>query len=144
MSGADPHPAPDAEKLSTAMALFMLFAGPLAWFLQLCSSVVLLGWPCFPMMDRLAQPMLHYGWTRPAAVALLAIAMVVAVVAGVVSLRKLHEVSDEKEGGHRELIEVGHGRTRFTAMWGVVLSFSFAVAILLTAVPFLLVPRCVG
>lgn len=144
MTGERQHPAPQADKLSTGMALTMLFAGPLAWFLQLCASVVLLGWPCFPMMDRLGQPMLHYGWTRLAAAVLLLIALAVAVAAGLLSLRKLREVSDEKEGGHRDLIEIGHGRTRFTAMWGVILSFSFAVVIVLTAIPFLLVPRCVA
>lgn len=144
MTGDQQHPAPDADKLSTSTALIMLFAGPLAWFLQLCGSFVLLGWPCFPMMERLGQPMLHYGWTRPAAAVLLLIAFAAAVAAGLLSLRKLREVSDEKEGGHRELIEIGHGRTRFTAMWGVILSFSFAIVIVLTAVPFLLVPRCVA
>jgi len=138
----DPHPAPHADKLSTRRAMFMLFGGPLAWFVQLCGSVALLGWPCFPMMDRLAAPLPHYGWTRPAAVALLVVMLAAALVTGFVSLAKLNEVRHEKEGGHTELIEIGRGRTRFTAMWGVVLGFGFALATLLTAIPLLMIPRC--
>lgn len=144
MSAPDPHPAPHGHKLSTGQAFFMLFAGPVSWFAQLCGSVWLLGWPCFPMMDRYVQPMPHFGWTRPAAIVLLVLCMAVAVAAGVVSLAKLREVQDEKEGSHTDLIEIGHGRTRFTALWGVILGFAFAVAILLTIIPFLTVSRCVG
>ena len=144
MSAPDPHPAPHGHKLSTGQAFFMLFAGPVAWFVQLCGSVWLLGWPCFPMMDRYVQPMPHFGWTRPAAIVLLIVCMGVALAAGGVSLAKLREVQDEKEGSHADLIEIGHGRTRFTAMWGVILGFAFAAAILLTIIPFLTVSRCVG
>jgi hypothetical protein len=145
MSGApNPHPAPHADKLSTRRAFFMLFGGPIAWFVQLCGSVWLLGWPCYPMMDRYAQPMPNYGWTRAGAGGLLAICLMVALAAGLVSLAKLREVKDEKAGDHTDLIEVGHGRTRFTAMWGVILGFGFAIASILTIVPFLTVSRCVG
>jgi len=138
----DPHPAPRAASLSTRMALFMLFGGPLAWFVQLCGSVALLGWPCFPMMDRLAAPLPHYGWTRAGAVVLLVVTLAPALIAGFVSWAKLNQVRGEKEGGHEALIEIGHGRTRFTAMWGVILGFGFAIATLLTAIPLLLLPRC--
>jgi len=144
MSGSSPHPAPHGHKLSTPRAYFMLFGGPIAWFVQLCGSVWLLGWPCFPMMDRYVQPMPHFGWTRPAAIVLLVLCTGVALAAGIASLGTLREVREEKEGSHTDLIEIGHGRTRFTAMWGVILGFAFAVAILLTIVPFLTVSRCVG
>lgn len=145
MSGAHtPDPAPYAAKLSTGLAFFMLFGGPIAWFAQLCGSVWLLGWPCFPMMDRYAQPMPNYGWTRAGALGLLAICLLISLIAGYVSLAKLRAVRHEKAGRHADLIEIGHGRTRFIAMWGVILGFGFALAILLTIVPFLAVSRCVG
>ena len=141
---ADPHPAPHADKLSTGRAFFMLFAGPIAWFVQICGSAILLGWPCFPATDRYVQPMPNYAWTRPGAIALLAVCTIIALAAGVSSVIKLREVKGEKEGSHGDLIEVGHGRTRFTAMWGAILGFGFAIACILTIVPFLLVARCVG
>lgn len=145
MSGApDPHPAPHANKLSTAQAMFILFGGPLAWFAQLCGSVALVGWSCFPTTDHFAMPVAHYAWTRSAAILLTVACLAVALVAGSVALAKFRQVRDEKRGGKAELIEVGHGRTRFTALWGVMLGFSFAVAIAATAVPFLMVQQCAG
>lgn len=145
MSGApDPHPAPRADTLSTGIAFFILFGGPIAWFVQLCASIALLGWPCFPTTDRFSEPVAHYGWTRTAAEVLLWITLAVALTAGLLALRKFDQVRDEKSGGKTELIEVGHGRTRFTALWGVVLGFSFAVAIAITGIPFLMVTQCAG
>jgi len=142
--GSRPHPAPHAHKLSTGLAFFMLFAGPLAWFVQLCGSAWLLGWPCFPMMDRYVEPLPYFRWTRTAAVVLLVVCTLVALAAGWVSLIKLREVMGEKEGSHTDLIEIGHGRTRFTAIWGVILGFGFAIATLLTIIPFFTVSRCAG
>jgi len=140
----DPHPAPHADKLSTGHAFFILFAGPVAWFAQLCGSVALLGWPCFPTTDRFAIPVAHFGWTRAAAVGLLLLCLAVATASGIAALAKFNEVRGEKEGDKTALIEVGHGRTRFVALWGVILGFSFAVAIALTGAPFLMVTQCAG
>ncbi len=138
------HPAPHADRLSGGLAFFMLFAGPVAWFVQLLASVPLAGWPCFPMTDRLSAPMAGYGWTWMGSLIVLVLCLAVALASGFISLAKLREVAGEKEGGHAELIEVGHGRTRFTAMWGVVLSFGFALASLLTFAGLFMVPRCAG
>lgn len=142
--GTEPHPAPQRHKLSTSFAFFILFGGPIAWFVQLCLSVALLGWSCFPTTRRFAVPVARYGWTRSAALIVLVACLAVALASGVLALRKLREVGREKEGGHARLIEIGHGRTRFTALWGVVLGFGFALAILATGIPFLIVSQCTG
>ena len=145
MSGAPKmHPAAHARKLSTPLAFFILFGGPVAWLVQLCGSVALLGWSCFPTTDRFPSPVLHYEWTWTVAVALLFVCLGVSLASGFISLSKFREVRDEKAGGKSELVEIGHGRTRFTALWGAVLGFSFAVAILATGVPFLMVSQCAG
>lgn len=140
----NPHPAPHADKLSTGKAMFILFGGPLAWFAQLCVSVPLVGWACFPTTDRFPMPVVHYGWTRSAAVLLTVVCLGVALAAGFAALATFRQVRCEKKGGKTRLIEVGHGRTRFTALWGVVLGFSFAVAIAVTVVPFMMVRQCAG
>lgn len=141
---SDPHPAPHADKLSTRYALFILFGAPLAWFAQLCGSVPLVGWACFPTTDRFAMPVAHFGWTRSAAILLTILCLGVALASAFAALAKFREVRSEKAGGKTQLIEVGHGRTRFTALWGVILGFSFTLAIALTAVPFLMVRQCAG
>ena len=140
----NPDPAPHGHTLSTPLAFFMLFGGPIAWFVQLCGSVWLLDWPCFPMMDRYVLPLPSFTWSRPAAIVLVVLCLLVALGAGWVSLSKLREVRQEKEGSHTDLIEIGHGRTRFTAMWGAILGFGFAIATFLTIIPFLTVSRCAG
>ena len=115
-----------------------------SWFVQLCGSVALLGWPCFPTTDRFAVPVAHYGWSRTAGIVLLLLCLAVALASAFVGLAKFRQVRDEKEGGKTALIEVGHGRTRFTALWGAIMSFGFALAIAVTAVPFLMVSQCAG
>jgi len=138
------HPAPRADRLSTGMATFILFTGPVAWLVQLCVGAMLLSWPCFPDMARLAHPIAGYGWTRLAALLILLGCALLAAVSGFVAWRKLREVRDEREGDEGDLIHIGHGRTRFTALWGMILGWGFAVATLATLAGFALVPRCAG
>ncbi len=78
------------------------------------------------------------------AIAVLLLCALAAAVAGFLSWRKFVEVREEVEGDHDELVEVGHGRTRFVALWGVYLGGGFALTTLVTLVAFLLVPRCLG
>lgn len=138
------HPAPQTERLSTPMTFFMLFGGPAAWLVQLCIGDALLSWPCFPSISKLSAPTPGYDWTGTAAWALLLAATGVALAATLLSGLRLRELKDEDEGGHAELMHVGHGRTRFIALWGVILGAGFAVATLATVAGFALVPRCAG
>jgi hypothetical protein len=135
-------PAPHADKLSNRRTFFMLFGGPAAWLLQLFLSVPLSSWPCFPQADRLAGPLAGYGWTRFGVIVIMLGCVGLAAAAGWSSLTKLRETADEKPGSHSALIEIGHGRTRFTALWGVILGFGFTLACALTVIPLVLVPRC--
>jgi amino acid transporter len=138
------HPAPLRHQLSLGEALFSLFGGPLAWFVQLCAGYALATWPCFPEDQRTLLPAAGYAWSLPAMVALLIAGVLVALVAFGVSWRAYARTRDEAGGDHRHLIEVGAGRTRFLALWGMLLGAGFAVATSLTAIAFLLVPRCNG
>ena len=78
------------------------------------------------------------------ALAVLLLCALVALAAGLLSWRKLREVKDEHPSDGRHLVEAGHGRTRFVALWGVILGLGFTVATLVTLVAFALVPRCAG
>jgi hypothetical protein len=118
------------------MTLFALAGGPLAWFVQLCAGYALATWPCFPADHRRLVPQNGYTWTFPLMVALLIAGVVVALLAFGVSWRTYARTRDETGGDD--------GRTRFLALWGMLLGAGFAVATSLTAVAFLLVPRCDG
>ncbi len=61
-----------------------------------------------------------------------------------ISWRVLQRTKQEAPGDQRHLIEVGSGRTRFLALWGVCLGAGFTLVTLLTFVAFTTVPTCVG
>ena len=141
MSG---HPAPQRDAVPSWLAAFMLFTGPLAWFIQFCVGVTLTDWPCFPKIDRHIAPVEGYHWAGAAALAVVLLCALLSIASGFVSWRALQKVADEKPGGHAHLIETGHGRTRFIALWGTILGASFTVAILTALAGFAMVPRCLG
>ena len=143
MSG-DQHPAPQRDRLSTLAASLMLYTGPIAWIAQICVGEMMTSWPCFPDMDRRSSPVPGYEWAPIGALIVLVSCALAASAAGYASWRKFAEVRDEREGGHDELAEIGHGRTRFVALWGVYLGVGFALASLVTLVAFALVPQCLG
>ncbi len=138
------HPAPLRHQQSRGEALFSVFGGPVAWFVQLCAGYALATWPCFPQDHRRVLPQSGYLWSFPLMVALLIAGVVVALAAFGVAWRTFRRTRNEAGGDHRHLMEVGAGRTRFIALWGMLLGAGFAVATSLTAVAFLLVPRCDG
>lgn len=138
------HPAPLRHQVSPVEAIFAVTAGPLAWFVQLCAGYALATWPCFPQDHRTSMPQSGYAWSFPLMVALLIAGVLIALMAFGVSWRTYARTRHEAGGDDRHLIEVGAGRTRFLALWGMLLGAGFAVVTGLTAIAFLLVPRCDG
>lgn len=138
------HPAPHRHRVASASIAFGLLGGPLAWFVQLCAGYALASAPCFTQAQRMAEPLAGLRWTWPAMVALLIACVVVALAAFAVSYRSIARTRDEAGGDQQHLMEVGSGRTRFLALWGLLLGAGFALATALTAVAFVVLPRCGG
>jgi len=138
---ADRQPPPRAERLSSLTAFFIVFGGPIAWFIQLCAGEMLTSWPCFPSMDRLPEPIAGYHWTRAAAVIVLVLCAIVAIAAGLVALSTYRRVSDAER---RRPEDPAWGRTCFLALWGTMTGIGFAIATLATLVAFFWLPRCAG
>jgi amino acid transporter len=138
------YPAPPRHQLALSSAMFGLIGGPLAWFVQLCAGYALASGPCFAQSQRATQPLEGFAWTWPAMIALLIAGVIVALAAFAVSYRTFVRTRDEAGGDQHHLMEVGAGRTRFVALWGMLLGSGFAVATALTAVAFLVLPRCAG
>jgi hypothetical protein len=138
------HPAPHRDKVSAFEGAFGLLGGPAAWFVQLCAGYGMASWPCFPLDEHHVLPLSGYAWTWAAIVAISIAAVVVALAAFAVSRRTYKRTRAEGHGDHRHVLEVGTGRTRFLAIWGMVLGASFAVATALTTVAFFVLPRCAG
>jgi hypothetical protein len=137
------HPAPKAGAMRLTESFFVVFAGPIMWFLQLTVGFALVTEPCFNAGEPSAVPGL-VDRTHSAALTLIVVAWVVSLAAAWVARRAYQRTEDEGHGDHRHVMEVGTGRTRFLALWGVILGVGSAVATSFTAVAFMVLPRCGG
>jgi hypothetical protein len=138
------HPAAHRDEVSPLESAFGLLGGPGAWFAQLCAGYAMASWPCFPLEEHHLLPQPGYAWTWGAIVVVSLAAIATSVAAYLVSRRTFSRTRAEGHGDHQHLMEVGSGRTRFLALWGMILGAAFAVAIAMTTVAFFVLPRCAG
>lgn len=137
------HPAPHRDRVMNIESAFGLLGGPAGWFLQLCAGFALASGPCFSAGMRVATAGAP-SWPWLTMIAASVIGVLLGLAALLVSWRTLQRTKRETTGNHRHLLEVGSGRTRFLALWGVCFSAGFTVVTLLTFVAFTTVPKCVG
>ena len=135
--GMSHHPAPHRDRVALWETVLGLAGGPLAWFVQLCASYGLAATSCYAGPERGFE-------SQPGAgiVIVYLVCLAAAVAGAVVSLLVYRRTRNEKEGGTEELFERGHGRTRFLALWGILLGAGFGAVILLNGVALLGVPAC--
>ena len=143
---AEPRPPP-REPVEACRDLFRLFGGPLAWFVQLCAGYALASEPCF-QRRRTASPLpAALRWTRSA--------MVVALDRRhcdcarslcCVSWRAIDARDDETAGRCiATLLEAGAAAPAFLRLWGMILGLRLRIVDrALTAVAFMVLPRCAG
>ena len=136
--------APHAHRVKWHENWFGLFGGPLAWYLQLCAGYALASQPCFRAGYRVPAPVPALQWTWSAMILAMLAAVAVAVLSLLASWRTLRRTREEAPEGSTLWSEAGTGRTRFLALWGVLLGSAFALAAATTAVAFILLPRCAG
>jgi len=138
------HPAPHRDQVSVFESAFGLLGGPAAWFAQLCAGYAMASWPCFPREEHRVVPEPGYAWTWTAVVAVSIAAVLISIAAFAVSRRIYNRVQGETHGGHEHLLNVGSGRTRFLALWGMVFGAAFAVGTAMTLIAYFVLPRCGG
>lgn len=134
------HPSPQRRRVGLAALFFGLGAAPFAWNAQLLLSTALSGHACYPRDVPLALPIWNGAWGILLAIGLAALAL--AVTGGLVSWRNWRRTQDEAGGSAHHLLDVGEGRTRFLAMFGLLTSFLFALGIVFATAGVLLVPLC--
>ena len=138
------HPAPKRHAFGAHKTFVGLFGGPLAWYAQLCTGYTLTSWSCVSTAYRSHAPMSGLPWAWSAMVAATLAGVALSLTSLVISWRAYSHTHDEASGDSRHLMEVGEGRTRFLALWGMILGAGFALITSLTAVIFVMLPRCVG
>jgi hypothetical protein len=136
-------PPAHGEKVGWLALAFGLVGGPAGWFMQVCAGYMLANGPCFPHEARRITPPQVFDWTWPALIALLILGVLVAAAAFGVALGTWRR--SLPAGTYQDLPQKDvAGRTRFLALWGMVFGASFAVATLVNAVAYIVLPRCAG
>lgn len=136
------HPAPQRERVGLAALAFGLAAPPLAWAGQLVTNYAIASHVCFPGGQPLAGLAVeaHPAWLVLLIVELLALA--IAVSAGGVAYASWRSTRKEAEGETSHMFEKGEGRTRFLALWGLITSVGFVIAIGFSLIGLFVVPLC--
>jgi hypothetical protein len=143
-ASAAQHPAPHRNRVTTFEALFGLCGGATAWFVQFCVGYGVASTPCFVEGTRVPSVGEMHEWMWYALIIATVAGLAVALLALWSSWRALQRTKEEASGGHGDLMEVGSGRTRFIALWGVYLSAGFSIVMLMTFIAYATLPRCVA
>ena len=136
------HPSPHRHRVSGWRSWFGLLGAPIAWSLQELVNVSLAGHACYPRDVPLATPLAPHLGAVSASVE--ALAFLICIAAGMVAFANWRQSRHEKPGDAHQLLGSGDGRTRFTAMAGILTSLLFLVGTVLAALNLLGVPPCGG
>lgn len=132
------HPAPARQQVSLFALWFGLLAAPTAWMSNELILYYLASQFCHG--DAMALP-LTQGFS-PWLLAFTVLALLVAVAGTGVSYLSWQKSRQEKEGSGHFLAEVGEGRTRFIAMFGLLSSSGFSVAFIFIFMQLYVLPAC--
>jgi hypothetical protein len=138
------HPAPARGEVRESLLWLGVFGAPVLWSLQLLANYATIAEGCSPAPDGHAA--LSIGGVRAAAWIVTAIAAAGALAAGLVAWQAWQRSKDERASpnarAHESLLEIGEGRTRFMACFGLLSSGLFLIAVLFAALSLLLVSGC--
>jgi hypothetical protein len=135
-------PAPHQRRTSMATLFAALLAAPLAWGAQLLVGYGLTSHACFPNEAQRQFFMRGWEWVGPAIIAINLACLAIAVGATLASLSIWRRTREEAAGGHESALDIGQGRTRFFAIWGVWSGVWFALQILFATIAIFWVPPC--
>lgn len=138
------HPSsPHRDRLSLFLLLFGVFAGPVAWGVQLIVNYALAVHPCFPGEVARLSPL--PGW-HPDLAGILVINIIAAIVAlaGAALSSQRWNTERHRHSGSIEALTPSEGRTRFLALCGMMTGFGFFAAIIFNTIAMAMVPQCSG
>lgn len=133
-------PAP--QRISMATAFAALLAAPLAWSAQLLVDYGLASHACFPRETPRQFFMRGWEWVGSAIIAINLACLAIAIAAAVVSFFIWRRTQEEAALGRDSALDIGLGRVRFFAIWGVWSGLWFALQILFATVAVFWVPPC--
>ena len=136
------HPSPQAERVDHVWLFVAIGAGPAAWIVQLIAGYAIASVAC--TVRRAVGGASGDAFAgEPAWLIALSFAALVIVVAGGIFCRiAWNRTAREKTGGPETTLTTGTGRTRFLAVFGMLSSVGFTLAVLFNTIEPLLVPGC--
>ena len=133
-------PAPERDRISNLRLIASLLLAPGGWLVQLLGSYLFSSNACARGDNGLVPDV------APALWLLLLLLNVVCIAAGVFGMtfavRAWRRTRDEKRGGGHHLLDVGEGRTRFSALSAAIVSGIFLFAICAEFAALLILQRC--
>ncbi len=138
------HQTASLRFVDSMVALFCLFGAPSAWFVALCGGFALATQPCVVDGVPRMEPEAGLQWTGSVMVVLWVIALLIALVSGLMAWRAFTRGNREPQSHERDCMNAAAERARFLALWGMLLGGVFALATAMTALGFLILPRCGG
>ena len=133
------HPAPHRHTINFGLLATALIATPAIWGLRLVINFGIDSHYCFPGARRSAG---LPGWAWPTLLGIDFLAIAVAVAAVLISLTSWRLSREEFAASSGPLIEIGEGRTRFLALWGLMTAIGFLVALGFDLVSLWITPAC--
>ncbi|WP_333875146.1 hypothetical protein [Methylobacter sp.] len=134
------HPSPHREEISLTGLWFGILGAPLAWIGLELGSYVLTTAIC--KADPPSTIAAHTDKVWQSLLAINVVAVLLALSAAGVAVYNWRKVRYEMSGSAHDLLDVGEGRTRFLAMFGLITSLGFLVAFIFSAVTLFLIPLC--
>jgi heme/copper-type cytochrome/quinol oxidase subunit 2 len=135
------HPAPHRQAARPLLFLFALLGAPAAWLVELLIGFAVTSYTCDMHQTRGALAAVP-GWVWPLITVVNLLALLIAalaLIAGVVLIRQTRGEHQTRSG---EPIDAGEGRTRVLAVWAIVGSIIFIVALLTNTFSLSLVSIC--
>jgi hypothetical protein len=138
------HTQTREERAQLHESFFALFAGPLAWLVQLYAGYALAAESCYPGSERRLSLPAHLVWTRPAIAIVMVAACLVSLLALASSLRSYRRSADAMRPDAGEVIRTSAQRTCFLALWGSIFGAGAAVGSIIILIAYVLLPQCAG
>ncbi|MGH6749257.1 MAG: hypothetical protein ACRECI_08055 [Methyloceanibacter sp.] len=131
------RPVP-GRRVGLGTLVFGVLAAPIAWWLALFSLYAIASHNCFPGGSPRATALWNAQWVLAA---IGVAALVICVIAGLVSYRSWRETYGDLVDRDR-LVQFGEGRSRFLAMWGALTGLLFAILMVVSLIPLVVIPLC--
>ena len=136
------HPAPHRERVGIIALLFPVFAPPLAWSAHLLVNFAVSSQACYPDGTPLNVPTSGAAWLWSLLLILDLVGIITGIAGALLAWRNYGHTSQELAETGVPLAEIGEGRTRFLAMWGVLIGIGFSAATLFDFVGLWVLPIC--